>query len=231
MAPTRSGRPAWSSVTGPPAALAAYAASSVRRPTVCSASHLLKLSESLAPRKSRSSSDAPSSVRLTGAEKPRFRLSTGSSPRPSNTKVFSASSSLSTPSVAPPNGDSGRSTLLPLPTRPTLRGMRYGFLPAAGCFGVSLELWASVSVYVPAAASHAPEADTAGVPLCEYHSSNCDRSSPLLSAIAALKSSHVTACPSCRSKYRSIPFRKPSLPSSVWYMRTTSAPFSYTVTV
>ena len=45
------------------------------------------------------------------------------------------------------------------------------------------------------------------------------------------KSSVVTACPSWRSKYRSVALRKGSDPSRLACMRTTSAPFSYTVTV
>ena len=51
------------------------------------------------------------------------------------------------------------------------------------------------------------------------------------SAKQARKFSIVVASPSCRAKYRSIPFRKPSSPRIVRSMRTTSAPFSYTVAV
>ena len=53
----------------------------------------------------------------------------------------------------------------------------------------------------------------------------------LASRIAAKKSSHVTASPSWRRKYRSIPRRNPASPSTVRYTRITSAPFSYTVNV
>jgi hypothetical protein len=53
----------------------------------------------------------------------------------------------------------------------------------------------------------------------------------LASAIACAKSSQVTAWPSWRWKYSVRPLAKPSRPTSVCIMRTTSAPFSYTVTV
>jgi hypothetical protein len=48
----------------------------------------------------------------------------------------------------------------------------------------------------------------------------------LASAIACANSSHVTAWPSWRSKYSVMPRAKPSRPTSVCIMRTTSAPFS-----
>ena len=86
-------------------------------------------------------------------------------------------------------------------------------------------------VNVFAASSYDVVAVTSGVPACEYQGLNWERSASLASAMAFRKSSHVTAWPSWRSKYRSMPFRKPDFPRSVSYMRTTSAPFSYTVTV
>ncbi|CFN75282.1 Uncharacterised protein [Bordetella pertussis] len=49
--------------------------------------------------------------------------------------------------------------------------------------------------------------------------------------MAATKSSQVTACPSWRRKYSSMPARNPGSPSRVCCMRITSAPFSYTVAV
>ena len=49
--------------------------------------------------------------------------------------------------------------------------------------------------------------------------------------MALTKSSQVTAWPSWRSKYRSMPRRNPASPSRVWSMRITSAPLLYTVRV
>jgi hypothetical protein len=49
-------------------------------------------------------------------------------------------------------------------------------------------------------ASYVPLASTTGVPAWEYQRANCPNSAPFASAIAARKSSHVTACPSWRLK-------------------------------
>jgi len=76
-----------------------------------------------------------------------------------------------------------------------------------------------------------PEQASTGVPGTSYQRLNCDRSTPEASCIACTKSSQVTACPSCRLKYRRIPAWNFSSPSRVCCMRTTSAPFSYTVAV
>ena len=95
-----------------------------------------------------------------------------------------------------------------------------------GCPGVAGVDCESVSVYDFFALSYAPLALTVGVPACVYHRSNCVRSLPFASAIAIRKSSHVTAWPSCRLKYKSMPLRKPALESNVSYMRITSQPFS-----
>ena len=54
-----------------------------------------------------------------------------------------------------------------------------------------------------------------GVPACEYQRRNWVRSTPEASSMAHTKSSQVTACPSWRSKYRSLPRRNASGPSSV----------------
>ena len=70
-----------------------------------------------------------------------------------------------------------------------------------------------------------------GVPATSYQRRNCDRSTPEASCIACTKSSQVTAWPSWRWKYRRMPAWNFSSPSSVCCMRTTSAPFSYTVMV
>ena len=65
----------------------------------------------------------------------------------------------------------------------------------------------------------------------KYHIRFSPAASGVCADIAATKSSHVTACPSCRRKYSPRPARKAARPTSVWIMRTTSAPFSYTVAV
>ena len=91
--------------------------------------------------------------------------------------------------------------------------------------------WLALIVNVRADASYAVSTLRWGVPACSYQRANLDRSMALASAMAARKSSHVTAAPSWRAKYRSMPLRKPALPSRRSYMRTTSAPFSYTVSV
>ena len=51
----------------------------------------------------------------------------------------------------------------------------------------------SSRVNVRASASKVPRPRSVGVPFCRYHRSNCARSRPFASAIAARKSSHVTA--------------------------------------
>ena len=56
---------------------------------------------------------------------------------------------------------------------------------------------------------------------CRYQRSNWARSRPDASAIARRKSSQVTACPSWRLKYRSIPLRNVGQPSNVRYIRIT----------
>ena len=66
---------------------------------------------------------------------------------------------------------------------------------------------------------------------CEEGGSPCEHDTDCCGTMACTNSSQVTAWPSCRRKYRSMPRRKASLPISVWIMRTTSAPFSYTVAV
>ncbi|MNR06788.1 hypothetical protein D3C85_1228780 [compost metagenome] len=176
---------------------------------------------------------------MTGAEKSRSSEGRGAlSPRgsPVKRKVCSACVKSST-RVVPrwvasparsPSRCSGRSAPS-APIRPTANGMWNG------CFsGVSARVsmptlgqrWVSVSASVPAAPSHAVFTLTTGVPAWLYQSPNWVRSRPLASAIAARKSSQATAWPSWRWKYRSMPLRKPSRPSRVWYIRTTSAPFS-----
>ncbi len=56
------------------------------------------------------------------------------------------------------------------------------------------------------------------MPAWLYHTAKLDKSFPLASLIAARKSSHVTAWPSWRWKYRSIPFLKPALPRTASYL-------------
>lgn len=68
-------------------------------------------------------------------------------------------------------------------------------------------------------------AATWGVPGTRYQRMNWPKSKPEAAAMAATKSSQVTAWPSWRRKYSSMPRRKASRPMSVWIMRTTSAPF------
>lgn len=109
--------------------------------------------------------------------------------------------------------------------------MGMGTGPLAACPGVGGVAWAAEMVKVRASSSQAVSIVREGVPACSYQAAKDARSAPLASAMAARKSSHVTAAPSWRAKYRSMPFRKPSTPRRVSYRRTTSAPFSYTVTV
>ena len=207
--------------------------SNVSRNSVWPASHLLNRSESLAIRKIRSSFSR-SVERRTGAEKSRRIEGVGFSGTSSNTYVAEASEKRSvfvvvTSSVlSSPRRRSG--TSVPSgPTKPIEMGIKTGFL--SDWPGVSGVACVSETENVRASASYAVVAVTSGVPACEYHGLNWERSAWLASAMAFKKSSHVTAWPSWRSKYRSIPSRKPRFPRSVSYMRTTSAPFSYTVTV
>ncbi len=126
------------------------------------------------------------------------------------------------------------SSLPSAPSRPSPTGITNGSLSAWP--GVAGQLCSSVSRYSPVAASYCEVAVTRGVPAWLYQRLNCGSSCSncepgLASAIACAKSSQVTAWPSWRWKYSVMPLAKPSRPTRVCIMRTTSAPFSYTVTV
>ena len=177
----------------------------------------------------------PVVTRRTGAEKPRSRLGTGRCGRPEKTKRPDAEARRSTAVVpdalmrpSPCDSCSGRSRPS-APSSPTAMGMTSGAFSLWP--GVAAVLCSQSSVIVPAAVSCVTLMRSCGVPAWLYQRPKSDRSTPLASAMAARKSSHVTAQPSWRLKYKSIPARKPSRPNSVSYMRTTSAPFSYTVVV
>ena len=173
----------------PPFCSVAAAARRTRDASVCDASHRLNSSRSLAARKASSASDR-SSASFTGAEKPRRSDGVGGASMPSKWKDCSASRSSRTFVGAASEPSAAR--------RPTATGMWNGSL--FGCPGVASVDCESVNVYRLAAASYAPWHLSVGVPACVYHRSNCVRSTLLASAIAARKSSHVTAWPSWRSK-------------------------------
>mmetsp|Transcript_6847 Transcript_6847/g.27999 ORF Transcript_6847/g.27999 Transcript_6847/m.27999 type:complete len:257 (-) Transcript_6847:214-984(-) len=118
-------------------------------------------------------------------------------------------------------------------SRPTVTGMSCATFASDPCSsGVLGNTCSKVRKKVFAAASNRRSHRTEGVPAWWYQLCNASMSTSwLASRIDAKKSSHVTAQPSCLSKYRSIPFRNPVSPSKVWYTRITSAPFSYTVRV
>ena len=115
------------------------------------------------------------------------------------------------------------------PTKPTATGICMGFLSV--CPGVSGISCDNVRVKIFAFSSYFVLASTFGVPAWEYQSLNCSKSISEASAIHCAQSSIVTACPSKRSKYKSVARRYNSGPNKVWNMRITSAPFSYTVMV
>ena len=83
-------------------------------------------------------------------------------------------------------------------TRPTASGITKGCFapwPAVGgqdCFTRSVKVFLR--------ASYSPRHSTTGVPACEYQRANWSRFTPFASAMAARKSSHVTAWPSWRLK-------------------------------
>ena len=94
----------------------------------------------------------------------------------------------------------------------------------SGCRGVAGQLCSIWMRKVPSC--HSVPTVRTGVPAWAYQRRNWSKSMPLASSIAATKSSVVTAWPSWRSKYRSVPLRKPSRPTRRAAMPTTSAPFS-----
>mmetsp|Transcript_10930 Transcript_10930/g.37164 ORF Transcript_10930/g.37164 Transcript_10930/m.37164 type:complete len:242 (+) Transcript_10930:895-1620(+) len=184
---TTSGRAAGEPCSGPEPSLAS--SSMTRVMSFCEASHRLKGSVSWAMRNARSSSGWGRS-RCTGAEKPRSTEGTTASRMPGKSKVWEASRSSSTLVGA---------SSLPVARerRPTATGMCSGGAPLGA---VEPGFCVSVRRKTPASRSWLVSATTVGVPGCLYHSSNCARSAPLASAMAARKSSQVTAWPSWRSK-------------------------------
>ena len=191
------------------------------------ASQRLKGSGSLAARKA-SSSGVRAASRMIGAAKPRLSESTGFSGRFPNTHcVRSAESSNMRVPATGASSSSASCTGISSPfeeRKATGKGMRKGRLAdwpgVAGvdCVAVRVRRWFT--------SSQAVRTVTRGVPACEYQSENCERSRPEASAIASRNASHVTARPSFVAMYLSKPLRKVSLPSRVWSMRITSAPFS-----
>mmetsp|Transcript_7183 Transcript_7183/g.25650 ORF Transcript_7183/g.25650 Transcript_7183/m.25650 type:complete len:364 (-) Transcript_7183:1494-2585(-) len=189
-----------------PAAKAASSSFTTAMPSFCDASQRLTASESCAIIRMRSSRVSCACTTLTGAEKSRKSEATGRAATPVNTNVCSASVSDSTRVVSPapaasaasPSRRSGRSAPDSGSMRPRRTGMWNGSL--VGCPGVGGHDWRIVSEKVPAAASCADVTSTSGVPACEYHRSNCVRSMPEASAMAARNSSQLTASPSWRSK-------------------------------
>ena len=153
-------------------------------------------------------------------------------PRPAFPLSESSTTAIST---RPPLVAERRSMSAPVAasSRPTVTGMSCATFASDPCSsGVAGRTCSKVKKKVFAAASNRRSHRTKGVPAWWYQLCNASMStSSLASRIAAKKSSHVTAHPSWRSKYRSIPFRNPVSPSRVWYTRITSAPFSYTVRV
>mmetsp|Transcript_4804 Transcript_4804/g.17165 ORF Transcript_4804/g.17165 Transcript_4804/m.17165 type:complete len:250 (-) Transcript_4804:1212-1961(-) len=219
-----------------PLAASSTRPSSSARVSVWPASQRLNASESLDIRKMRSSC-VRSVVSFTGAEKFRRMDGVGFSATFVNVNVLDASSSRSDLVVSgaasasltsSPSSVNGMSTPSG-PTRPTAIGISVGVLFV--CPGVSGMLCVHFISNVFFVASYLVFTSSAGVPAWVYHGRNASRLTSLASAIAARKSSVVTAWPSCLLKYRSMPFLNPSFPRRVSYMRTTSAPFSYTVTV
>ena len=159
---------------------------------------------------------------MTGAEKPRSSEATGAASSASKVQDCCAESSTSTrsePATGVPSACS----------RPIATGITKGHLSVwPGVAGVCCD---SVSVQLRVSASKRPAAFRRGVPACAYQrlkasSRVASALSGLASAMACAKSSQVTAWPSWRAKYRSMPRRKPLRPTSVAIMRTTSAPLS-----
>mmetsp|Transcript_972 Transcript_972/g.2606 ORF Transcript_972/g.2606 Transcript_972/m.2606 type:complete len:238 (+) Transcript_972:899-1612(+) len=183
-------------VTSPAAdAAALYSRSSSFFSRRCPDSQRLNGSESCANRKSSCSSPWPSTVSLTGAEKPRSTDSVGGSVTPVNTNCWLSFSRRSTMVVGPdesvpPTSVSGMS-FPSAPSRPTASGMRHGSLtvwPGDGgllCFAFSVSVWL--------AALYSASTLTRGVPAMLYHGFMASRSASLASAMAARKSSQVTA--------------------------------------
>mmetsp|Transcript_8512 Transcript_8512/g.28983 ORF Transcript_8512/g.28983 Transcript_8512/m.28983 type:complete len:407 (-) Transcript_8512:1268-2488(-) len=137
-----------------------------------------------------SSSSLWSKRSRTGAEKSRSTEATGRSLTPWNTKACSLFLSSSTVDciTSVPSG----------PRSPTTTGMWKGSL--WGCPGVAGVLCFMRSVKACRASSYSCCTSSTGVPAWRYQRSNCVRSTPLASDMAARKSSHVTAWPSWRSK-------------------------------
>mmetsp|Transcript_37517 Transcript_37517/g.93254 ORF Transcript_37517/g.93254 Transcript_37517/m.93254 type:complete len:250 (+) Transcript_37517:1131-1880(+) len=225
------------SASAPGAAAAAPILATVRvmmpRARICDASHRLNGSASLARTKRRWSVEKTGDISsLTGAENPRRTEGTGSAAIPWNVNVafIALSRSTTVPAFSPdtaaepvPPSSPDTSTSVPTmarsfpsgPMRPTATGMSCASL-VASLSGVLGSTCSSVSENVCAAASYMRVHFTVGVPACEYQSLRRDMSfPPLASVMAAKKSSVVTAWPSWRSKYKSIPFRNPALPSRV----------------
>jgi len=170
-------------------------AASARRGDV---SDVSQLSLSCAIRKAVSATVLPTTEARTGAENCRRNDSAGASPpQPGagSTKLCRGSVSWSTSVPA-------SSTSAPLLgcSRPTAQGMRNGRFIA--CPGVGPHACVSVRVTSCLPASNSISAVTVGVPACRYHSSNCAGNPPggFASDIAARKSSHVAAVPSCLAK-------------------------------
>mmetsp|Transcript_19754 Transcript_19754/g.50558 ORF Transcript_19754/g.50558 Transcript_19754/m.50558 type:complete len:231 (+) Transcript_19754:371-1063(+) len=182
--------------SGLPSAASSSRRSIKLRARFCSASQRLKSSVSAATSSSWSAG-LRSLDSTTGAEKPRSSEGTGRSGMPSKVNVCSASVRLSTVSVSPALF-SASSAFDSEPMRPSLMGIRKGCF--SGWPGVAGQLCLQVSWSVCASASYAVEMSTRGVPACEYQRSNWVRSMSFASAIAARKSSQVTAPPSWRSK-------------------------------
>ena len=190
----------WSMTSVSPSPALATRSRRRERVRVWPASHLLNWSESLAIRKMRSSW-VRSVVSLTGALKLRKIDGTGFSPTHLNTNVCELSESLRTFVVSPFTASPSNTSSMSDPSgarRPTAMGMSTGLLslwpgvPAMDCVQVMVNVLASESYSVVTS--------SVGVPACEYQGLNAVRSASLASAIAARKSSHVTAWPSCLAK-------------------------------
>ena len=138
---------------------------------------------------------------LTGAEKSRSSDGTGATGRLTKTKVCSAAVTCRVregPRGSVLTGQLQRQVLPSGPSRPTAAGSgKAACRSAPGCPGRT----AGHAAGTPRPTRHKRRAiSSSGVPAWLYQRRNWPRSTPLASAIAARKSSVVTAWPSCRSK-------------------------------
>ena len=195
--------------------------------SVCAASQRLNISVSCAIRCRRSAS-LRSSFKITGAENPRridgvTPATTPSGPALkrfvtaalSTSSTCSSARTLSLPASSPALSPAGPTRLIAalLPSgvrKPRRTGIGNG---SRGVFAaVSGVSWAKLSSIQPSASFTWRVTLSDGVPAWRYQPSKALRSTSFASASAATKSSQVTAAPSCRSKYKSIPRRNPSRP-------------------